>query len=221
MASLFPTGQVFPAEFAYLQWRKNIYINLLGQKNIILITTDIKTVEGPGRSHQTEGGHPSRRQSNIPGSDEFPQNSGVAPVESKVNKKNTMCDVFLSRHDCFKPPSNYILEVVDGSEPFPALKSCHGSLTYPDNPWVYVWSDCLFRLPLIQCLSWLSWFWRAQSFTPTPRETATFSVTPAPPSSSIKSHCSMNCWWTQSPPVALSLEQNDAFTQSLAKIHYN
>lgn len=143
------------------------------------------------------------------------------PSWIKGQQKNTMCDVFLSRHDCFKPPSNYILEVVDGSEPFPALKSCHGSLTYPDNPWVYVWSDCLFRLPLIQCLSWLSWFWRAQSFTPTPRETATFSVTPAPPSSSIKSHCSMNCWWTQSPPVALSLEQNDAFTQSLAKIHYN
>lgn len=64
------------------------------------------------RSHQTE-------KSSNEGSQTFldlmsSPKTQATPVESKVNKKNTMCDVFLSRHDCLKPPSNYILEVVDG-----------------------------------------------------------------------------------------------------------
>ena len=107
-----------------MQWRKNIYINLLGHK---------KNHNSHHNWHQnswrTRSVSPNWRGSSswkavfhIPGSDESPK-LRQSELNERSTKKNAMCDVFLSRHDWLKPPSNYILEVVDGSEPFPALKS--------------------------------------------------------------------------------------------------
>lgn len=129
-----------------------------------------------------------------------------------------MCHVFLICHDYLKPPK--LPEVSWMEEPFPSIEEYlamdrwHWWFEYPDNPGVYVWSDRLFRLPLIHVYHGFGGHELSPPSTP-----ATFETWPR-----HRPVVALNriVRWTADEHNRLpSIYPWNKMTQSLAKIHSN